>query len=125
MDAATPALVNTVPSSMYSGSGRTSMFGNREARSSASRQCVVAVWPSSRPAAASAKAPVHTATMRAREAALRSARNTGSAGASSGKKPGTMTVSALAKASRPAVASTLKPVVVGTRPARCALTVNS
>jgi hypothetical protein len=40
-------------------------------------------------------------------------------------KPGTMTVSAPATASSPAVARIEKPVVVGTSPGRSAQTVNS
>ena len=73
---ATPADVRTEPSSTNRTPGSTSISGYRRASSPAHCQCVVARLPSSRPAAASVKAPTHIAAIRAPlSAAARSARN--------------------------------------------------
>ena len=74
MPAAVPALVITRPSSTYSTSGLTIADGYRWASSAACRQCVVQCRPSSRPAAPSANAPLHTLSTRVpRSTAARSA----------------------------------------------------
>ncbi|MCW3010566.1 MAG: hypothetical protein JWO90_970, partial [Solirubrobacterales bacterium] len=58
MPAATPAEVQTAPSSTQRTSGSTSTAGKRRASDAACCQCVVARRPSRSPAAARAKAPV-------------------------------------------------------------------
>ena len=70
MPAVTPADVHTLPSRTKIGSGSTvtSGYSAREVRRTTT-QCVVARFPSSRPAAASTNVPVHTdATRRLRRA---------------------------------------------------------
>ena len=64
MLAALPAEVRMSPSSTNSTPGSTVTRGYRRASSPHSVQCVVARRPSSSPAAASAKAPVHSDTIR-------------------------------------------------------------
>ena len=72
MPAVIPAEVHTSPSRTKMASGSTVIVGKRSASSSQLFQCVVARLPSSRPAAASTNAPLHTdAVRRARRAACR------------------------------------------------------
>jgi hypothetical protein len=116
--AAPPAQV-WMPSSAVAGpevSTRTS--GNRCRRSSARSGRVVALRPSSSPAAARTKVPEPLAMIRAlRAAATRSAR-VRAGGGSCGRSgpPGTITVSAPARSSRPCGASTENPGASSTRP---------
>src|SRR5262245_44719156 len=112
-----PALVRIGPSSTYSTSGVTRTAGKQAASSSANSQCVVAVRPSSRPAAARANAPTHTDATRAPLAeARRNAATTAGEGSARGKNPGTITVSATSVAFRPAPISTSNPDVERTAP---------
>ncbi len=103
MPAALPALVSTWPLSTYSTSGSTRTSGWRRRSSSAHRQWVVAGRPSSRPAAASAKAPEQIDTTRApRACAVRSAATTaGGTWPYGSGTPTTTAVSAAASSSRP------------------------
>ncbi|MDT5105448.1 MAG: hypothetical protein QOI25_2961 [Mycobacterium sp.] len=65
MPAVTPAAVHTDAELRTKiGSGSTSMAGNSRAICPANAQCVVAGQPSSSPACAARKAPVHTLTTR-------------------------------------------------------------
>ena len=116
--AATPALVNTGPSSTNSTSGSSFTWGYRRANSSALAQCVVAGRSSSRPAAARTKAPVQIDMIRAPRAyAVRSASETsGTPGMASRWMPGTITVSAQASRVRSCSGSTEKPAALRTGP---------
>ena len=60
MPAVTPAELHTAPSHTKMGSISTRASGNCRASSAQSCQCVTARRPSSKPAAPSTKAPVHT-----------------------------------------------------------------
>ncbi|MNJ53126.1 hypothetical protein D3C77_485050 [compost metagenome] len=70
MPALTPADVHTVPCWMKIASASTSMAGNACLRVSHMAQWVAARRPSSRPALASRKAPLHTEAIRRPRAAL-------------------------------------------------------
>ena len=94
--AAEPAEVTIPPSSTSDTSGRTSTAGKRAASAGAKRQCVVALRPSSRPAAARTNAPPQIEHRRAPRAwAARRAFSIAGGGASSmSRQPGTMMVCA-------------------------------
>ncbi len=124
MPAPEPALVATSPWSTYSTSGSTRTAGKRAASSSARAQCVVARFPSSSPAWASANAPEQMLITRApRACARRRAPRTAGEGASAvGSRPGITTVSARSSASSPSVTSMSYPARVPTGPGRSAHT---
>ncbi len=115
MPAATPAEVRMSPSSTKSTSSSSRTRGKARWNSGACAQCVVARRPSSSPAAASTSEPVQMDTVRVpgRMAARASARagGRGSPRSSPGMAwvGGTITVSAAARASGPAVTPMVKP----------------
>ena len=120
--AATPAEVSTSPSSMNRTSASTLMLGKTRWKCSASAQCVVAGRPSRRPAAASTYTPVQIEANRvpgrmwARAAASSSVSTPSSKTGPSSYDAGTITVSAVARASGPWATSMAKSASVSTGP---------
>ncbi len=109
MPEATPAEVSTSPSSTNNTSGSSLTWGNKRAKRAASRQCVVAGRPSSRPAAASTYEPVQIDIVRGRprNARRKVSEIVPSRSARPAWMPGTRTVSAVSSTSRSWSGSTL------------------
>ena len=117
MLAALPAEVRMSPPSTNSTPGSTVTRGCRRASSAHSVQCVVARRPSSSPAAARAKAPVHSDTMRLPRAwACRKAAVIPAGTRVKDTVGSTTTVSALRIRSGPAAGRIRKPLSVVTGP---------